>query len=788
MPFIAKSAAPGVPHPAAAHWAFDQAAAGGLTLFTAPPGYLLTEGLFEALKRRGRRVLWVRLGPEDRDPGMFLLSMVAAARRHHPGFGGSTLELMRRQPGPVAGWVPLFARLAAELAEVVRETGALVLEHAHHLSGVHPTITILGTQLLPAIDGDAACVITSHEDLPPMALPVRTTHWSTRDLRVAPVAGAELLARDAPGLSHEASRRAVALCQGEIAGLVAVCGASAMLGSALVERAVRRARRAHELLSLLAKAWLQTLGRDARRTLGLALRLEYSHPALTEAVLGQALPPPGPWLQPLVDGWWRIRSVWRDPIRAALASSKLLAPETVHRAADYLLGRGASEQAIPLYLELGDGACAARALSREADRLVDLGQWDTLGEWLAGLPADALQVEPRLLYNQAEIAAAGGRDDDAQRGFSAAASRFAARSDPDGACRSMLAESALAAGRKDFASAQGRAQAASALADAAGLALHQVWASWQLGWVAVGAQEHASAPTHFGRAAAIASRIGERHLVELMLEAQRLTDRLQQLRRRQAEHRQAWMALQRAEHDAASRIVEHVGGAAGRVPGLLGTYGWTRTPLALKVPALQPPPEPAPPAPAEPWYCRLRRPLGARPTGEPAPRASGAEPAADAGTGLAVPVLIVYLLGRIRVTLNDTPVEDWPSGRGLSLFKYVLTHRDPWPQREVLMEVFWPDSPPEAPATASMSRCTACDAPCASPPMSRWWCWKGAPTASPPSSDSGSTWTSSNAMSRWAAGSRPPASRPAPWPNTSSPPRCTRATSWPTTRMGSGRY
>jgi hypothetical protein len=294
MPFIAKSAAPGVLHPAAGHWAFERAAAGGLTLFTAPPGYLLTEGLFDALQRQGRRVLWLRLGPEDRDPGMFLLSVVAAARRQRPDFGGSTLELMRRQPGPVAGWPPLFGRLAAELAEMVSESGALVLEHAHHLSRVHPTITILGTHLLPAIDGDAACVITSHEELPATALPVRATRRSTRDLRLAPAEARELLARDAPGLSLEASRRAAMICQGKIAGLVAISGACAVLGLAVVERAIAGARRGQKLLSLLAKAWLQTIGRDGRRALGLTLQLEYTHPALTRPFSKGLCPRPGP--------------------------------------------------------------------------------------------------------------------------------------------------------------------------------------------------------------------------------------------------------------------------------------------------------------------------------------------------------------------------------------------------------------------------------------------------------------------------------------------------------------
>jgi DNA-binding SARP family transcriptional activator len=62
----------------------------------------------------------------------------------------------------------------------------------------------------------------------------------------------------------------------------------------------------------------------------------------------------------------------------------------------------------------------------------------------------------------------------------------------------------------------------------------------------------------------------------------------------------------------------------------------------------------------------------------------------------AAPVLAVNLLGGLRVRLNGVEVVDWPSGRGRSLLKYLLTHRDPWPQREVLMDVFWPGSPPAA--------------------------------------------------------------------------------------------
>jgi DNA-binding SARP family transcriptional activator len=60
------------------------------------------------------------------------------------------------------------------------------------------------------------------------------------------------------------------------------------------------------------------------------------------------------------------------------------------------------------------------------------------------------------------------------------------------------------------------------------------------------------------------------------------------------------------------------------------------------------------------------------------------------------PTLAVQLLGPLRVRLGGVEVDDWPSGRGRSLLKYLVTHRDPWPRREVLMEVFWPGSPPAA--------------------------------------------------------------------------------------------
>ena len=712
MPFVAKSAAPTASSPAA-HWTFDRAAAGGLTLFTAAPRYLLEEGLSEALRRHGRQTHWIRLGPEDRDPGTLLLSILAAVQHRHPGVGMSTLELMRRRPGPVMGWPPLFSRLAAELAEMMAQPAALVFEHAHHLGRAQRTLALLGSTLLPALNLDTACILISHEDLPRGALPARVVCRSGGDLHLTADSVQQLLQRNAPALGRDSAVRAAALCRGAAAVLAGIWEASALLGVAAVEQAVHRARRTKDLLANLANAWLQMNGTDAHRALSLALRLEYSHPALTEAVLGEISLPPGPWFQPLAGDWSRVRTIWRDPLRSVLSPNRLPGADVLHRAADYLVDRGAAERAIPLYLELSDATCAGRTLAVEADRLIDLGQWDSLSEWLARLPDWTFNVEPKLVYHQAELAAASGRLEEAERGFSTAASMFAASSDPDHACGSMLAQSFLAARRKDLLGAQARALAASALADASGLPHQQVWASWQLGCVAMADADLDGAIAHLHRAVSVASRIGKSAMVDLVLEAERLGSHLARLHRERLRHWTAWTEIQLAEREASTRVAEHLGGGLNRAGALLDAFGWSGTPLAFKVGA---PDAPVPSGPALAGRSRRRRSRSRARTRQqeatPAPLppeppvaderllSPSAQPPGESSLPPQQPSngprIAVHLLGQFVVIINDMVVTDWPSRRARELLKFLVTHRRPWLTREQTMELFWPDSSPEA--------------------------------------------------------------------------------------------
>jgi len=59
-------------------------------------------------------------------------------------------------------------------------------------------------------------------------------------------------------------------------------------------------------------------------------------------------------------------------------------------------------------------------------------------------------------------------------------------------------------------------------------------------------------------------------------------------------------------------------------------------------------------------------------------------------------VVSAYMLGEFRLEINNKAVQEWGSGRGLSILKYLLAHHQHAVPRDILMEVFWPESDPEA--------------------------------------------------------------------------------------------
>jgi DNA-binding SARP family transcriptional activator len=95
--------------------------------------------------------------------------------------------------------------------------------------------------------------------------------------------------------------------------------------------------------------------------------------------------------------------------------------------------------------------------------------------------------------------------------------------------------------------------------------------------------------------------------------------------------------------------------------------------------SVAPAPAPAPPPAAEPM--RVPQP----------PAAAEAAPAREDRR----PGLAIYCFGNFRVFYNDVPIDRWESARGRTIFKYLIARRASSAPKDLLADMFWPDSEPE---------------------------------------------------------------------------------------------
>ena len=67
----------------------------------------------------------------------------------------------------------------------------------------------------------------------------------------------------------------------------------------------------------------------------------------------------------------------------------------------------------------------------------------------------------------------------------------------------------------------------------------------------------------------------------------------------------------------------------------------------------------------------------------------------ECSSGEKIITMVVQMLGSFSITIQDVPAK-FSVSRGLSLLKYLLFHHKEAISREVLMDIFWPDTEPEA--------------------------------------------------------------------------------------------
>ncbi|MBC8074497.1 MAG: winged helix-turn-helix domain-containing protein [Chloroflexales bacterium] len=730
-----------------------------VALFTGADSYLLKDSLAATLKESGRPVVWLRLGPEDRDPATFLITLGAGLDRVCPGVSDSLLERMRRRPGPTMGWPPLFAYVAHEIAESLPDQTALVLEHSHYLEMAHPVIGLLCSSVLPRLPDGTSCILTAQQRLADADWPDTMEQYGSRHLRLDARSAHEWLVQTGQSLAPACLRRFIALTDGRAVALTGLTEAIGLLGDAAVRRVVDAASGADDLFARLANAMLATVSLVDRDALALALSVEYCHPDLIATALNGGALPLGPWFQQLAEDWLLVSSLWQAPLRLVLRSTALPRARALHSAADYLVKQGSVEHAVKIHMAAENFDAAAQTLAAASEAMMSLGQWATIDEWLTRLPASALRNSPWLVYAGGEIAAARGDIVSARHGFAKSSKLFMDCHDSYGACQSVLAESVLATWEGNYAEAIVKARAANALALSSQLLWNQSWASWYLGCLLANAGDFDAALGHFATAAAAISATGDAVMIELVRLTEELTLHQRDLREQRELHRQAYFATERAERELAERLHRSFTTPLDRLDTLLNVHGWSRTPLMLKLSSipvagapsdavartglwgvllhlvgLRRPKRAATVAPAEGHppaeppllaltheYMPSAAPLAAQvgavaveladtqavsPPNEwrtirsivPMSLSDGA--AQSAAPDIAKPrdehKIAAYMLGEFRVLVNDRPVKNWPSGRGRSVFKYLLTHHNRPVSRDVLMDVFWPDAEPEA--------------------------------------------------------------------------------------------
>ncbi|HEY9088622.1 MAG TPA: BTAD domain-containing putative transcriptional regulator [Anaerolineaceae bacterium] len=698
----------------------DMAFRGRLSLFTAPSGYLPTSQIATLAHRWDTPLIWLRAGEEDRDPGVLLTSLISALQKIEARAGSETLAAMRRQPGPVSGWAPLFAAAAREYAAALPDGALLAIEHAGKLSG-SSCLELLGAHFLPLLPEPIVVMITSHEPLPPRSFPLQPQQFRERDLQINAQTGWDALNRMRSSLTDQALHRAITLGEGRVGLLENLGQASQVLDPALVARNLDESRSLDDLLMRLTRAWVGALPPGASYLAQMAVQLNDFHPEMMRSVINAGLPDAPSWLQPLDGGWQRVLCSWQPPLRLTLKTLQRTEPLLLGAVARALLAEGLTDQAVRVYLSLGDYPNAAEVISGIAPAMLDIGQWQTLEDWLSQMPESVQHNWPWLVYAGGELATTRHEGALARRQFALSTALFRQQRSPEGICQSLLTESVLAAWQGETDQALTYAHAARSEAREANLLIYQAYANWQAGCLQAGVEQFSTALMYFDECQANAQQANAPLVADL---AQQVKDMIRQrldLDQQSLQYRHALAALDVAQQDVANSIQAVLSSPANNLGLLLAERGWSHTPLNLKSPAFEiPPPEPR--GLNALWQGllsvfrfpnreRVPPDLLAQP---PAP--AGVEPAPAAQADL-LPVaqpenvpdddprpvvaggsatLTVYLLGPFQVLINDTPLTTWSSGRGRSLFQYLLAHHNRPRTREELMAIFWPETAEKA--------------------------------------------------------------------------------------------
>lgn len=696
------------------------------TYITAPAGYLLTGYLSSILMKEGHPVLWLRLGTEDRDPANFLLSLICTGQRFDQHLGEDTLNQMQRYPGCIYGWAPLFERLAGEFTCTLPGPCALVVEDLHQLGEAWSVLKLATSHFLNQLPPSVTRILTSHTVFPTGAIADSSNIIGVRDLMLRSADGLQANAHGDAQFTKEDLGRVMHLSQGRPEVLSGVLIASQQLGTRYVWKVLHQAKNQNQLLIQISRNCLQSASPEELLGLAFTSTLGYFQSKTFKDIFRMTPLPDGPWLQHLSNGWIRIREVWQPALETILHHYLSTQAGVLVQAAGLLADMGAVEIAVPLFLKIREYEQAARVIQANIDDLMNLGQWETLNTWLSQLPPEIILESPKTLYALGELQAFYGFLEKARNSFVHAGNVFSHRGDHSNACRSLLADSALASREGDEQHALLSAQNAHALSGDASMSQEQAWASWQLGMLASMTGKPAFAKIRFKDACQLTN---DPYTRELFQQALTFAEELENAGlQHEYHHREAQLAEQ-TQRELFRRLLDLFKLPPDSLPDLLKLYGWLAVPLILKLPLQTSVNSAIPPDSFDklvhqlktkirmilPWGRASSIPTTLSPLDLLAPIRPGSfenemnvarishSPARVVSEFRPVettrgpsPRIMVYCMGPLRVMTNRQFVTNWPSHKAQLVFKYLLLHRNTPVHKETIMEAFWPEADVEA--------------------------------------------------------------------------------------------
>jgi len=443
-----------------------------LTLITANAGSGKTTLVADFLRTQDRQFVWYQLDHTDTDPFVFLGYITFGIQQIVPDFGNAMFAYLKEASGELAQNPERAVDvLINEVLERVEQQLIVVLDDYHHLGLETPVHAVLDRLL--AYLPDVLHVIMISREMPPLALArlrsqspasvidrsdLLFTDEETRelfrkvfDLELTTEQLAEYRERThgwitALQLVRQVAQKTVVNLQTGTADLVEVLRQSERdIFDYFAEEVFTD--ESEEVQALLLKiALLDNIELDTCAALFPGMNCARVLPTLVRRNVFITVASDGRGeeyrLHPLFQSFLRRR------LRGDLGRSGVA--EEHQRFADHYLARGSSEQAVRHLLAADDFVRAAEVVAVKGGEWISSGALNSLASMADALPANVVEMHPRILVHRAEVARLRGEYEPAQLLFLRAASLLRQTGDRQGEAETQHSLATLARREGDY--------------------------------------------------------------------------------------------------------------------------------------------------------------------------------------------------------------------------------------------------------------------------------------------------------------------------------------------------